>query len=150
MRWTVGDHAARIGARDPSHGRRAKLALGALAGLTLVGTLGFMLVEGLGFVDALYMAVITLSTVGYQEVAPISAAGRIYTIGFIVMGVGAALYAAVSVAEYLIEGRLHEALGRRSMDRTIQGREGHVIVCGFGRLGKVVSNSSSRPARRWW
>ena len=138
MRWSVGDHAARIGARDPSQGRRAKLALGILIALTLFGTLGFMLVERLGFVDALYMAIITLSTVGFQEVAPSSEAGRIYTIGFIFVGVGTALYAVMNIAEYLIEGRLREALGRRSMDRTIQALEGHVIVCGFGRLGKVV------------
>jgi voltage-gated potassium channel len=138
VRWSVGDHAARIGARDPSQGRRAKAALGILIALTLLGTLGFMLVEQLGFLDALYMAVITLSTVGYQEVAPISEAGRIYTIAFIFVGVGTGLYAVVNIAEYLIEGRLREALGRRSMDRTIQTLEGHVIVCGFGRLGKVV------------
>ncbi len=138
MSWTAGNHTAMIGARDRSHGRRAIVALGVLFALTLVGTFGFMLVERLGFLDALYMAVITLSTVGYQEVAPSSAAGRIYTIAFIFVGVGTALYAVVNVAEYLIEGRLREALGRRSMDRTIQALEGHVIVCGLGRLGRVV------------
>ena len=83
MRWIAGNPTARPGARDPSPGRRAKLALGVLIALTLVGTLGFMLVEKLGFLDALYMAVITLSTVGYQEVAPSSDAGRMLRIGLI-------------------------------------------------------------------
>jgi voltage-gated potassium channel len=138
VRWIAGNPTARPGARDPSPGRRARLALGVLIALTLVGTLGFMLVEKLGFLDALYMAVITLSTVGYQEVAPTTPAGRIYTIVFIFAGVGTALYAVMNIAEYLIDGRLREALGRRSMDRTIQALESHVIVCGFGRLGKVV------------
>jgi len=109
-----------------------------LVAFTLLGTLGFMVTERLDFVDALYMAVITLSTVGYQEIAPSSTGGRIYTIAFIVVGVGTSLYAVVSVAEYLIEGRLREALGRRSMDRTIQALQDHVIVCGFGRLGRAV------------
>jgi voltage-gated potassium channel len=114
------------------------LAVSALAGLTAAGTVGFMATEGLSLLDALYMAVITLSTVGFQEVAPASPGGRIFTIAFIVVGVGTGFYAAVSVAEYLIEGRLREALGRRAMDRTIGALRGHVIVCGFGRLGRVV------------
>ena len=114
------------------------LAVGALLVLTLLGTAGFMITEGLSFLDGLYMAVITLSTVGYQEVAPSTPAGRVFTIGFIVVGVGTALYAVVSVAEYLIEGRLREVLGRRAMDRSIQGLRGHVIVCAFGRLGRAV------------
>lgn len=114
------------------------VALGALGTLTLVGTLGFMWVEDLSFLDGLYMAVITLSTVGYQDVAPRTATGRLFTITFILFGVGTALYAVVSVAEYLLEGRLLDALGRRSMDRRIESLSDHVIVCGFGRLGRVV------------
>lgn len=119
-------------------GRRVVLALAVLSGLTLLGTLGFMWVEDLRFLDGLYMAVITLSTVGYQDVAPATALGRGFTIAFIIVGVGTALYAVVAVAEYLLEGRLVEALGRRSMDRRIQSLSGHVIVCGFGRLGRAV------------
>lgn len=124
--------------RDKGASATVALALGALVALTLAGTLGFMITEGLRFVDALYMAVITLSTVGYQEVAPATVAGRVFTIGFIVVGVGTALYTVVVVAEYLIEGRLREAWGRRAMERSIQGLRGHVIVCGYGRLGRAV------------
>ena len=120
------------------------MAIFVLAALTLLGTFGFMLTEQLGFLDALYMAVITLSTVGYQDVAPITTAGRIYTIVFILAGVGTALYAVVNIAQYMIEGRLREALGRRSMDRTIQALHNHVIVCGFGRLGKAVVQELER------
>ena len=63
---------------------------------------------------------------------------------------GPLLYAAVSVAEYLIEGRLREALGRRSMDRTIQALECHVIVCGFGRLGRVVVEQLEQAGTSVW
>jgi len=115
--------------------------VGLLALLTMVGTGGFMLTEELRFLDALYMAVITLSTVGYQDVAPSTALGRAYTIVFIVVGVGVSFYAVVSMAEYLIEGRLQMALGRRAMDRSIQSLKNHVIVCGYGRLGRVVAHA---------
>ncbi len=118
--------------------RRAAVALAALMSLTLVGTVGFRITEGIGWLDALYMAVITLSTVGYQEVAPASLAGRVFTIGFIVVGVGAALYAAVSLAEFWVEGRVQDMLGRRAMKRSIESLRDHVIVCGYGRLGRSV------------
>lgn len=118
--------------------RRALVALAALTGLTLVGTVGFRITEGIGWLDALYMAVITLSTVGYQEVAPASLAGRVFTIGFIVVGVSVALYAGLALAEFWIEGRVQEMLGRRAMKRSIESLRKHVIVCGYGRLGRSV------------
>jgi voltage-gated potassium channel len=112
--------------------------VGLLAVLTVVGTLGFAWVEDLALVDALYMAVITLSTVGYQDVAPATAAGRLYTVVFIMVGVGVAFYTVVAVAEFMLEGRLRHLLGRRNMDRSIESLRNHVIVCGFGRLGRSV------------
>lgn len=135
------DGIRRGGARGQgaNPGWQVIFALGALFVLTLAGTVGFMLTENLRFIDALYMSVITLSTVGYQEVAPSSVSGRVFTICFILVGVGAALYAVVSVAGYLIEGRLREALGRRVMERAIAALEDHVIVCGYGRLGRAVT-----------
>lgn len=120
------------------------MAVGLLATLTVVGTVGYVWIEGVSFVDGLYMAVITLSTVGYREVAPLEPAGRLFTIGFIVVGVGAAAYAVAAVAEYLIEGRLREAFGRRAMDHTIQTLHGHTIICGFGRLGRAVAEELER------
>ncbi|MDH3213249.1 MAG: potassium channel protein [Myxococcales bacterium] len=128
--------------------RRLAVACGALIALTAVGTIGFALVEGLSFVDSLYMTVITLSTVGFSEVAPASEAGRWFTICFIAVGVGTAFYAFVALAEFVIEGRLRNVLGRRSMKRTIDSLRNHVVVCGFGRLGQVVAErltQSSTP-----
>jgi voltage-gated potassium channel len=120
--------------------KQVLVALGALATLTLTGTLGFWWIEDLSFLDALYMAVITLSTVGYQEVAPITQAGRIYTVIFILVGVGTAFYAVVTLAAFLLEGRLRSILGRTAMNRQIQSLSGHVVVCGFGRLGRSVAS----------
>ena len=137
-------HIQRPRPKGSSRGRRAGLAIFLLAALTVLGSIGFMITEGLGPLDAVYMAVITLSTVGYQEVGPVTTSGRIYTILFILVGVGTALYAVVNIAEYLIEGRLLDALGRRQMARTIQNLQDHVIVCGFGRLGKSVVEELER------
>lgn len=133
VRWS-----AALAADDRGSAARVARAAGLLAVLTLVGSLGFAWVEDLTLVDALYMAVITLSTVGYQDVAPATAAGRIYTVVFIMVGVGVAFYTVVAVAEFMLEGRLRNLLGRRNMDRSIESLRDHVIVCGFGRLGRTV------------
>jgi voltage-gated potassium channel len=130
---------AHVAERDAA--KQVVVAVGALAALTLVGTLGFRWVEDLTFLDALYMAVITLSTVGYQEVAPSSMASRLYTVGFIIVGVGTAFYAVVALAGFLLEGRLRSILGRTAMNRQIQSLSDHVVVCGYGRLGRSVADS---------
>lgn len=124
---------------DPEALRPVLVAVGALAALTVAGTLGFWWIEHVSLLDALYMAVITLSTVGYQEVAPATAAGRIYTVVFILVGVGTAFYAIATVAAFLLEGRLRSMLGRTAMNRQIHSLSGHVVVCGFGRLGRSVA-----------
>jgi voltage-gated potassium channel len=116
-------------------------ALAILASLTLLGSLGYVWIEGMSFLDAFYMTVITLSTVGYGETAPLSDIGRIYTIGLILLGLGAALYAISTLATSLIEGRLLQIMGRTRMKRAIATLHDHVIVCGFGRFGQAVSRN---------
>lgn len=129
-----------------SAGRRFLLAVGGIAALTVLGALGFMLIQGMSVIDALYMAVITISTVGFGEVKPLSPAGRLFTIGLIVSGVGTAFYLLATVAELVIEGRLREFLEKTAMDRKIHQLEGHVIICGFGRFGRVVAEELLRNA----
>jgi voltage-gated potassium channel len=116
-------------------------ALAILASLTLLGALGYVWIEGMSFLDAFYMTVITLSTVGYGEVAPLSDVGRVYTITLILVGLGAALYAISALATSLIEGRLLQIMGRTRMKRAIAALHDHVIVCGFGRFGQAVSRN---------
>jgi len=84
------------------------------------------------------MTVITLSTVGFAEVRPLGPAGRMFTAGLIVTGVGTALYLLAVIAQLMFEGTLREALGATAMQRRIHNLSGHVIVCGFGRFGRVV------------
>jgi voltage-gated potassium channel len=123
----------------PSSGRRVALAALGLFVLTLGGAFGYAAIEGMRFLDALYMTVITLSTVGYREVKPLSDAGLWYTMGLLVVGVGLAFYTAVQAAAFLMEGRLLALWGRRSTMRAIDALRDHVVICGFGRLGRAVA-----------
>ena len=125
-------------AAPPSGRRAAVAALGVLA-LTLGGALGYMAIEDLRFLDALYMTVITLSTVGYREVKPLSDAGLWYTMALLALGVGLVFYTAVQAAAFLMEGRLLALWGRRSTMRSIDALRDHVVICGFGRLGRAVA-----------
>ena len=114
-------------------------ALVALVVLTAGGAAGYVLIEGASLTDALYFTVITLTTVGYGETIPLSPAGRWYTMALLVFGVGLAFYTVVALAAFLLEGELRNILGRRSMQHMIDALRGHVVVCGFGRLGRAVA-----------
>ncbi len=113
-----------------------------IAGVVLViiaGMLGYILIEGFSPLDALYMSVITISTVGYGEVHRLDTAGRIFTMILIVTGVGTFLYLLTSVGELILEGQLREHLGATAMQRRIHSLRDHVVICGFGRFGRVVA-----------
>jgi voltage-gated potassium channel len=114
--------------------RRIGVALVALLAVVIIGTLGYLLL-GFSLLDALYQTVTTVSTVGFREVHPIGPVGQVFTIALILVGVSTALYAFSVLLEGLIEGHLRERMERRRMDRAIDRMTGHVIVCGWGRVG---------------
>ncbi len=126
--------------------RRFALAVSLVAAMTVVGAVGYILIEHMSVLDAFYMSVITISTVGFQEVKPLSPAGRLFTIGLIVTGVGSAIYLFTVIGELVVEGRLREFLGKSAMTRKIHNLEQHVIVCGFGRFGRAVVEELIRNA----
>jgi voltage-gated potassium channel len=109
-----------------------------LSALALAGTAGFMLIEGWEFLDALYMAVITLTTVGFREVHELSRGGQIFVIVYLVFGFGAFFYGAVQLGELVMRAELSAWLGKMKMDSTLKSLRNHVIVCGFGRMGRTV------------
>ena len=97
-----------------------------------------MAVEKWGFFDSLYMTIITLTTVGYMEVHPLSNIGRAFTIILILTGVGTMLYVLSVGARILLEGELREIFGRRKLSKRIEKLEDHYIICGYGRMGKII------------
>jgi voltage-gated potassium channel len=102
------------------------------------GTIGFELIEGWGVMDALYMTVITIATVGYQEIRPLGEAGRIFNMVLIFFGLGTTTYVAASVVRFMVEGRIRAIMGRRRLDRKIDRLKNHYIVCGYGRIGRIL------------
>lgn len=104
----------------------------------MAGLFVFMRVEGWGFVDSFYMMVITLSTVGFGEIHPLSERARLLTSVIILCGVSTFAYMVGSFSQMLVDGHLHKLLWRRKVQKRIDKLENHYIVCGYGRIGGVV------------
>lgn len=126
--------------------RRLRLGLAALAGIVVAGTVGYVIL-GLSLLDALYQTVTTVTTVGFREVEPFTATGQVFTIVLILVGVGTALYTFTLLMEAVIEGQIQVLLGRRRMERQIARMSGHVIVCGFGRVGRAIADYVSKAGQ---
>ncbi|MBI2155165.1 MAG: NAD-binding protein [Candidatus Rokubacteria bacterium] len=118
--------------------RRILGVLIAFGGVVAAGTLGYMILEGWPALDAVYMTVITIGSVGYGEVHPLSPNGRVFTIGLIVAGLGVMGYGLSTVTAFLVEGQLTDALRKRRMERSIAGLRDHVILVGGGETGKHI------------
>lgn len=109
-----------------------------LSALPIVGMMGFRWIEGWPLFDALYMSVITLSTVGYLEVHPLSTAGRTFVMAYLVVGLGVFFFSVVRLGEWIVRVELRDWLERRRMDTAIKSMSGHFIVCGCGRMGLAL------------
>jgi voltage-gated potassium channel len=112
-----------------------------LGAIVMAGTVGFMLIEGWGALDSLYMTVITISTVGFREVRPLSPGGQLFTTGLILAGVGAVAFLLREMGQHIISGELHGTLRRRRMQHSIDALKGHYIVCGYGRVGMEAATN---------
>lgn len=102
----------------------------------MVGVTGYSLIEGYTFLEAFYMTVITLSTVGFSEVAPLSEEGRWFTAFLIISSFGTFAYGFSLLAQAIISGELARHLKRKRLNKTIQNLNNHTVVCGFGRNGR--------------
>ena len=130
-----------------SPGWRLLLSVGVLLAVFLVGTAGYMLVEQAHhptFTEAAYMTVITLSTVGFEEVWELSPAGRLWTIGVITFGVATVSYALMSLVALIVSGEIRSQRESRRMQAKIEHLSGHVILCGFGRMAPLVLEELTR------
>jgi voltage-gated potassium channel len=124
--------------------RHLKLCVLLLMLIIMFGAAGYMTIEDWGLLDALYMTVTTLTTVGYDEVHEMSALGRMFTIFFIVVSVVYFLYIAGAVVQFMVEGQIRNILGRRNLDKKIDRMDNHYIVCGYGRIGKILCRMLAR------
>jgi voltage-gated potassium channel len=120
--------------------RRLGYAFAVFATVLVLGTLGYVVLEGWGPFESLYMTVITVGGVGFREVHPLTSTGQLWTMIVIFAGVGALGFAVVTVTDFMVEGHFSGLLEGRRMDRRIAGMTGHNIVAGLGRVGSVVGD----------
>ena len=130
--------------KDPF--RRVRIGLSALALILVVGTAGYMLF-GFDLLDAIFQTVITVSTVGFNSPHTLDAGSKAFTLVLILVGVGTALYSFSAVLELLIEGQMRDLVRRRKMERDIAHMKRHVIVCGWGRVGREVARFLANAGR---
>lgn len=127
--------------------RRLAYAFAVFMAVLVIGTLGYVAIEGWGAFDGLYMTVITMGSVGYREIHPLSQAGRLWTMLVIVSGIGALGFAIVTVTDFMVEGHFSGLLEGRRMDKLISGMSGHNVVAGLGRVGLVVCEEFEAAGR---
>lgn len=116
------------------------LSLGLLLVIICIGIIGFIVIEGYDLFDAFYMTIITVATVGFEEVQPLSDAGRAFTIFLIITSFGTFAYAVTSISRYVIDGEFNEYFRNYKVSSAIDKLENHVIICGFGRNGKQAAH----------
>lgn len=109
--------------------------------ILLMGVLGFMIIEGFNFFDALYMTVITVSTIGYGETNPLSAAGRIFNICFIITSFSILTYAFATISRYVTSGEMQLYFKNKKLMKQVDALNNHVIICGFGRNGQQAART---------
>jgi voltage-gated potassium channel len=114
---------------------QVRLGFGLLLSTLVIGTVGYMLIEGWSFLDAIYMTIITITTTGFQEVHHLTDAGRVFTLLLVVMGVGSIAYTGGRAVQALLET---EIFRRRRMSKELQKLNDHFIVCGYGKMGKYI------------
>jgi voltage-gated potassium channel len=116
----------------------------ALLVVVLIGTAGFHLIEGWSWFDGFYMVVTTLTTIGYQELHPLSHVGRVFNVFVIVAGVSLVFLGIGSLTQALLEFELNSVFGRRKMEREIDRLTDHYIICGAGRVGRSAARELAR------
>ncbi len=117
-----------------------------LIGITIVGTIGYTLIEGWSLVESFYMTMITVTTVGFNEVRELSTTGRMFTVAIMLLGVGLVFYGIAIIAEVRFEERVRQIFGRRKLVKELDRLENHHIICGYGRIGSTVAAEYARES----
>jgi voltage-gated potassium channel len=123
------------------------MALFGVGLVVVLGTAGYMIL-GLSLLDSMYQTITTVTTVGFREIGEFGVAEQVFTIFLIVIGVGLVLYTFTLVVQVVVEGQLREIVGRRRMDRKIADMSGHVVLCGWGRVGRAVAEDLAQAGQQ--
>lgn len=123
---------------SPTYRSRIIYAVWLVLSVSVIGTVGYHLIENWSLLDAFYMTIITLTTIGFGEIHDLSNNGRIFTIVLIIFSMGIAGYSVSTIASFVLEGQLNELIRGKRMDQKIARLKNHVILCGGGRTGKHV------------
>ncbi|MGA2192766.1 MAG: potassium channel protein [Nitrospirota bacterium] len=128
----------RLDLRKVNSGRMLWLSLVAVAVVVIGGTVGYSALEGWNLLDSLFMTVITLTTIGYGEVHRLDNTGKVFTLVLILFGVGTVAFAVRNATRLMLEGELSGIFGRKKLEQKISQLNDHYIVCGFGRMGRLI------------
>ena len=134
--------------RENSIRESAYLLAGAIIGMFLLGVVGYVLIEGWTVTDSLYMTAITLTTVGFGEVQPLSPTGRLFTVFLMVVGIGTVAYGFSILGQYVLSMSLNQFAKERRMKREIQGMSDHFVICGYGRVGRNAAKELRHDGRK--
>ncbi len=129
----------RLSIKPPGRTLNLEIALWLLAAEIIIGTVGFMVLEGYDLTEAFYMVIITISTVGFTEVEPLHPFGRLFTSTLILFNIGIFAYLLAVISFYIVEGEGFKKWYLKRMKKSIDALQGHVILCGFGKYGKEIS-----------
>jgi voltage-gated potassium channel len=129
------------------HRFRFRVCVLSLLAVLATGTVGYRLIEGWSWGECLYMTVITISTVGYGEIHPLSATARLFTVMLIVVGVGTVAVAISIMFEGIFQRQMKLFMEKRSMQKEVDRLTEHIIVCGYGRMGRNIANALTSTGR---
>ena len=124
--------------------KRLILSGGLIILIVSMGTFGYMFLEGWNFLDSLFMTVTTITTVGYREVHELSRTGQLFTIALIIGWVCTVFFVLSTGAEFILEGELQEIFGRKRLEKMLKDLKNHYIICGYGRMGKIIAKYSTK------
>jgi len=124
--------------RDIMDARKLRISLLLLIVIIALGTCGYYFFENMPLFDAFYMTIISITTVGFAEIHPLTVLGRSITLIIIILGISVGTYTIGIVVQWLVGGELQKIFGRRKLQKQISELKDHWIICGYGRIGRII------------
>jgi voltage-gated potassium channel len=128
---------------------KLRLPLFVLFLIMIAGTIGYRVMYPVALIDAFYMTVIAISTVGFREVFPLDSAGKLFTVFLILAGLGGMTFTLSHLFQFMIEGHLLGMVKRRHMEKSLESMKDHYIICGFGRVGEQIARDVEKAGKRF-